>query len=71
MPFHQIGSSKYKMLGYEYSLQDKSEENAERIEFCISLAEQRGFPVSIGGSGIKTNDDKKPSPGEDWFLYRK
>ena len=72
MPFHQIGSSKYEMLDFDYRLKDKKEENAAQLAFCKSLAETRGFTVSVGGAGIK---QEKEEPGlikdDGWFLYSK
>ena len=53
MPFHQLGSSKYGLLGQEYELADLREENSERIEASKAYAESKGFRVSIGGAGFK------------------
>ncbi len=72
MPFHQIGSSKYEMLDYEYRLKDRKEENAAQLAFCVSLAEARGFTVNVGGSGTKTYREETGGNEDDgWFLYRK
>jgi pyruvate formate lyase activating enzyme len=53
MPFHQLGSSKYGLLGQEYELADLQEENDERVEACKAYAEGKGLRVSIGGAGFK------------------
>lgn len=52
LPFHQLGSSKYKQIDRPYSMKDWKEENLEKVEACKTYAEIRGFRVSVGGSGF-------------------
>lgn len=51
LPFHQLGSSKYQMLGMRYDMGDTREENQNRLSVCAKMAEMRGYRVDIGGSG--------------------
>jgi len=53
LPFHQLGSSKYKLVGKLYDLEDLPEENNDRVEKCKNIALDAGFRVSIGGAGFK------------------
>ena len=57
LPFHQLGSSKYELLGRAYDLADVQEDNAERIEACKGYAESKGLRVSLGGSGFKNYEE--------------
>lgn len=57
LPFHHFGANKYSMLGDEYELVDFSEDNAERINACIKIAEKYGIKVNLGGTGFA--EDKK------------
>lgn len=52
LPFHQVGASKYDMLGAFYELTDWEEESAEATQRCKQLAERAGFKVSVGGTGF-------------------
>lgn len=52
LPFHQIGSSKYGILGKEYDLAELKEENEKGIARCKDIAKAAGFRVSIGGAGF-------------------
>ena len=52
LPFHQLGSSKYKQIDKPYTMADWKEENAENIEKCKCYAESKGLRVSVGGSGF-------------------
>lgn len=51
LPFHQLGSSKYQMLGMRYDMGNTREENQNRISVCAKMAEMRGYRVDVGGSG--------------------
>jgi len=53
MPFHQLGSSKYGLLGQDYDMASVREDNQERLAACKAYAESRGLQVSVGGSGFK------------------
>ena len=57
LPFHQLGSSKYELLGKAYDLADIQENNAERIEACKRYGESKGLRVSVGGSGFKNHEE--------------
>lgn len=52
LPFHQLGSSKYEMLGMSYDLESLQEDNGDSVEQCKKYAERKGVKVSIGGSGL-------------------
>jgi pyruvate formate lyase activating enzyme len=52
LPFHQIGSTKYDMVGKEYALKDWEEESLEKAEECRKIAENAGLRVSVGGTGF-------------------
>ncbi len=52
LPFHQMGSSKYGMLGKEYLSKNISEDNFKAVELCQNYAKVNGYEVSIGGSGL-------------------
>lgn len=51
LPFHQFGSSKYRMIGRKYDMEQMSEENKNRISICARMGEKRGYRVDVGGSG--------------------
>ena len=51
LPFHNIGSEKYEMIGTCCPMDNMSENNSERIGICAEIARQRGFSVNIGGAG--------------------
>jgi pyruvate formate lyase activating enzyme len=57
MPFHQVGSSKYELVGRSYRMAGVGEENAERVAACRKIAEEHGLRVSVGGSGLKNESD--------------
>ena len=52
LPFHQLGSSKYEQMGMEYSMKDHRESNDEMVGECERYAINKGFRVSVGGSGF-------------------
>jgi len=49
LPFHQLGSGKYKMLGRLYNMSNVAEDNQININSCKRLAEERGYIVCVGG----------------------
>jgi pyruvate formate lyase activating enzyme len=57
LPFHQVGSSKYALVGKDYGMQGVSEENDQRIARCRQIAEGLGLRVSVGGTGFRTYVD--------------
>ncbi len=74
LPFHQIGSSKYDLLGREYLLRDAVEDNAEGIARCRRIAEDHGLRVSVGGTGFRGEADSRrisqdASKTRKTFLY--
>lgn len=52
LPFHQLGSSKYNQMGMEYTMGDCREDNDEMVRECERYAIEKGFRVSVGGSGF-------------------
>lgn len=58
LPFHQVGSSKYDLVGREYELEDLPEDNEARVARCRQLAEELGLRVSVGGAGFKQPGDE-------------
>jgi pyruvate formate lyase activating enzyme len=74
LPFHQIGSSKYDLVGREYLMRDVAEDNAEGIARCRRIAEGRGLRVSVGGTGFRGEADSRriaqdSSKTRKTFLY--
>lgn len=49
LPFHQIGSSKYKLIGKCYDMKDVEECPWEIAEICKKILGKEGFKVNIGG----------------------
>jgi pyruvate formate lyase activating enzyme len=49
LPFHQIGSSKYKLIEKYYDMEDLEECPLETAELCKKLMEEEGIKVNIGG----------------------
>jgi len=49
LPFHQYGSSKYKSIDKEYTLQNLPISSKEEIRKIKNLFEENGFEVTIGG----------------------
>lgn len=72
MPFHQIGSSKYDMIGVDYQLRNLKEENTQNVEKCKKIAAEMGFRVSIGGAGFKEDAEviMKTKSARNTFIYR-
>ena len=52
LPFHHLGSSKYDQMDMEYSMRDYREDNDDMVEKCEQYAVDKGFRVSVGGSGF-------------------
>lgn len=52
LPFHQVGSSKYDMIGRTYALKDWEEESPDKAEACRLIAQAAGLRVSVGGTGF-------------------
>ena len=50
LPFHQLGSDKYRLAGMNYSMQDTREENGAGITRCCQMAAARGLTVDVGGT---------------------
>ena len=74
LPFHQIGSSKYDLVGREYLMRDVAEDNAEGVARCRRIAEGRGLRVSVGGTGFRGETDSRriaqdTSKTRKTFLY--
>lgn len=49
MPFHQIGSSKYRLSGHGYAMQDWAECSLAQAEEYAGISKTYGFKVNIGG----------------------
>jgi pyruvate formate lyase activating enzyme len=67
LPFHQVGSSKYALVGKEYGMKDVPEENESRVARCRQIAEELGLRVSVGGTGFRNAVDAGKRKGT--FLY--
>jgi len=71
MPFHQLGSSKYKAIGLDYTLTDLTEDNSEKIEKCRIIAQNHGLKVDIGGSDIVSGKKEQKEKKEiNYFIYK-
>lgn len=57
LPFHQIGSSKYELVGRDYQLRELEEDNEKGIDRCRRIAEALGLRVSVGGTGFLNEVD--------------
>lgn len=74
LPFHQLGSSKYDLIGMDYELRDMTEKNEQNVHKCEEMAKQAGFKVSIGGAGFRNQPKDKPQtdgyiPKKKGFIY--
>jgi pyruvate formate lyase activating enzyme len=49
LPFHQFGSSKYKGIGKEYTMEGVSPPEDDVVEDIKKVFEKEGFTVYIGG----------------------
>ena len=69
LPFHQVGSSKYALLGKEYSMGAVPEENQPRVARCRHIAEELGLRVSVGGAGFRSEAGAERAKRRTTFLY--
>jgi pyruvate formate lyase activating enzyme len=74
LPFHQIGSSKYALVGKEYGMKDVPEDNEQRIARCRQIVEEQGLRVSVGGTGFRNELDAQrvhqdTAGRKNMFLY--
>lgn len=74
LPFHQVGSSKYALVGRAYELEDLTEDNEARVARCRQLAEEQGLRVSVGGAGFREPGGEAPARRDNearkrMFLY--
>jgi pyruvate formate lyase activating enzyme len=49
LPFHQLGSSKYRQAGVDYEMEQMEECPAEQAEQYAEICRAYGFTVNIGG----------------------
>ena len=49
LPYHRLGSDKYKGLGRSYSLSEIEPPSNENMEYLLSVAERAGLKCQIGG----------------------
>ena len=49
LPYHRLGSDKYKGLGRYYSLADINPPSKEKMNYLLSVAEEYGLKCQIGG----------------------
>lgn len=49
LPYHRLGSDKYRGLGRNYSLSELEPPTKERMEYLLSVAEESGLRCQIGG----------------------
>ena len=49
LPYHRLGSDKYKGLGRNYSLKEIEPPTKEKMEYLLSVAEASGLKCKIGG----------------------
>ncbi len=49
LPYHRLGSDKYRGLGREYSLSDIEPPTKEKMEYLLAAAEESGLKCQIGG----------------------
>ena len=49
LPYHRLGSDKYKGLGRSYSLSEIEPPTPERMDYLLSVAEESGLRCQIGG----------------------
>jgi pyruvate formate lyase activating enzyme len=69
LPFHQIGSSKYELVGRQYAMRDAPEESDERVARCRQIAEALGLRVSVGGSGFRHEAEAQGAKRRNTFFY--
>ena len=49
LPYHRLGSDKYRGLGRNYSLKEIEPPPKEKMEYLLSVAEETGLNCKIGG----------------------
>ena len=49
LPYHRLGTDKYKGLGRRYSLPEITPPTKEKMEYLLSVAETSGLKCKIGG----------------------
>ena len=49
LPYHRLGSDKYRGLGRSYSLKETEPPTDEKMRFLLSVAEKSGLKCQIGG----------------------
>ena len=49
LPYHRLGSDKYKGLGRNYAMKTAEPPSRERMEYLLSVAEECGLRCQIGG----------------------
>lgn len=49
LPYHRLGSDKYRGLGRSYSLSEIEPPSKEKMNYLLSVAEQYGLKCQIGG----------------------
>ncbi len=49
LPYHRLGSDKYRGLGRNYSMKEIEPPSKERMEYLLSVAEECGIRAQIGG----------------------
>ena len=49
LPYHRLGSDKYAGLGRNYALKEILPPSPEKMEYLLSVAEESGLRVQIGG----------------------
>ncbi len=49
LPYHRLGQDKYEGLGRSYSLKEIEPPSQEKMEYLLSVAEESGLKVQIGG----------------------
>lgn len=49
LPYHRLGSDKYKGLGRNYALKEIEPPSREKMEYLLSVAEASGLKCKIGG----------------------
>ena len=49
LPYHRLGSDKYKGLGRKYSLDNIEPPTSEKMNYLLSVAESTGLKCQIGG----------------------
>lgn len=56
LPFHQLGASKYQMIGQAYSLLHLNPADEDHIVRCVHMARAHGYRISRGGAGFQAEE---------------